>query len=151
MIGEKRQLATNEPVEFEDGRKITDHLRGSIRIHPTLIKENWRMCTCNRRLCPKISPSSDSIYIISITSSLHCVRRCCPHNCIELAFYAPTTTCRNLVCLDMATLPTWGRAIPSSPSLSCLKVLLVTKPTQTSSLLIPKVRQWCVHWWWEWK
>ena len=55
MIGEKRQLVTDEPVEFEKEpvevqgcRKITDHFRGIYRIyHPNLIKENRRMSTCN--------------------------------------------------------------------------------------------------------
>ena len=56
MIGENRQLDTDEPVEFEkkpvevhqDCRKITDHFRGIYRIYPNLIKENRRMSTCNR-------------------------------------------------------------------------------------------------------
>ena len=55
MIGENRQFITNEPVEFEkwpveaqDCRKITDHFRGIYRIYPNLIKENWRISTCNR-------------------------------------------------------------------------------------------------------
>ena len=55
MIGENRQLVTDEPVEFEkepvgveDGRKITDHFRGIYRIYPDLIKENRKMSTCYR-------------------------------------------------------------------------------------------------------
>ena len=55
MIWENRQLVTNEPVEFEkypvefqDCRKIIDHFREIYRIYPNLIKENWRMSTCNR-------------------------------------------------------------------------------------------------------
>jgi hypothetical protein len=55
MIGENRQFVTNEPVEFEkypvevqDCRKTTDHLRGIYRIYPNLRKENRRMSTCNR-------------------------------------------------------------------------------------------------------
>ena len=55
MIGENRQLVTNEPVEFweipvevQDCRKITDHYRGIYRIYPNLIKENRRMSICNR-------------------------------------------------------------------------------------------------------
>ena len=55
MIGENRQLVTDEPVEFEkepvevqDCRRITDHFRGIYRIYPNLIKENWRMSTYNR-------------------------------------------------------------------------------------------------------
>ena len=28
MIGENRQLVTDEPVEFGDCKKITDHFRG---------------------------------------------------------------------------------------------------------------------------
>ena len=50
MIGENRQLVTNELVEFEkepvevqDGRIITDHLRGIHRIYPNLIKETRRV------------------------------------------------------------------------------------------------------------
>ena len=54
MIGKNRQLVTNEPVEFEkwpvevqDCRKITDHLRGIYRIYPNFIKETQMMSTCN--------------------------------------------------------------------------------------------------------
>ena len=46
MVGENRQLVTNEPVEFEknpvkfqDCRKTTDHFRGIYRMSPNLIKE----------------------------------------------------------------------------------------------------------------
>ena len=75
MIGENRQLVTDEPVKFEkqpvevqDCRKITDHFRGIYRIYPNLMKENRRVWTCNRLdlqikhsdlkrwLCPKIFP-----------------------------------------------------------------------------------------------
>ena len=52
MIGENRQLVTDEPVEFEKEpveaqgcRKITDHLRGIHRIYPNLIKGNRMMST----------------------------------------------------------------------------------------------------------
>ena len=52
MIGENRQLVTNEPVEFEkypvevqDCRKITDHSRGIYGIYPDLKKENRRIST----------------------------------------------------------------------------------------------------------
>ena len=48
MVGENRQLVTDEPVEVQDCRKITDHSRGMYRIYPNLIKENRRMSTCNR-------------------------------------------------------------------------------------------------------
>ena len=48
MIGENRQLITDEPVEVQDCKKITDHFRGIHGIYPNLIKENWRMSTCNR-------------------------------------------------------------------------------------------------------
>jgi hypothetical protein len=54
MIGENRQLVTYEPVEFEilpvevqDYKKLTDHLRGIYKIYLNLIKENRRMSTCN--------------------------------------------------------------------------------------------------------
>ena len=47
MIGENRQLVTNEPVEFkkspvevQDCRKITDQFRGIYIIDPNLRKEN---------------------------------------------------------------------------------------------------------------
>ena len=39
MIGENRQLVTDEPVEVQDRRKITDHFTGIDRIYPNLIKE----------------------------------------------------------------------------------------------------------------
>ena len=46
MTGEKQQLGTDEPVEFEekpveiqDCRKITDHIRGIYRKYPNLVKE----------------------------------------------------------------------------------------------------------------
>ena len=48
MIGENRQLVTNEPVEVQDCMKITDHCRGIHRIYPNIVKEYWRMSTCNR-------------------------------------------------------------------------------------------------------
>ena len=55
MIGENRQLVTNEPVEFEkypvevqDCGKITDYFRGIYRIYPNLTKEKLRMSTCDR-------------------------------------------------------------------------------------------------------
>ena len=39
MIVENRQLVTNEPVEVQECRKITDHSRGIYRICPKLVKE----------------------------------------------------------------------------------------------------------------
>jgi hypothetical protein len=49
MIGDNRQLVTNEPVEVQDCRKITDYFKGLYRrIYPNLIKENRRMSTCSR-------------------------------------------------------------------------------------------------------
>ena len=48
MIGENRQLVTNEPVEVQDCRKITDRFRGIYRIYPNFVRENQRMSTCNR-------------------------------------------------------------------------------------------------------
>jgi hypothetical protein len=48
MIGENRQLVTNEPVEAQDCRKITDHFRGIYGIYTNLVKETQRMSTCNR-------------------------------------------------------------------------------------------------------
>ena len=38
MIGENRELLTDEPVEVQDCRKITDHFRGIYRMYPNLIK-----------------------------------------------------------------------------------------------------------------
>ena len=49
MIGQNRQLfVTNEPVEVQDCKKITDHFRGIYGKYLHLIKENRRMSTCNR-------------------------------------------------------------------------------------------------------
>ena len=56
MVGENRQLVTDEPVEFakspvevhQDCRKVPDHFRGIYRIYPNFIQENRRMSTCNR-------------------------------------------------------------------------------------------------------
>ena len=54
MIGENRQLVTDEPVEFvtepvegQECRKITDHFRGIFRIYSNLIKEKPEESTCN--------------------------------------------------------------------------------------------------------
>ena len=55
MIGENRQLGTDEPVEFEKNpvegqtfRRIPDHFLGIYRIYRNLMKENRRMSTWNR-------------------------------------------------------------------------------------------------------
>ena len=55
MIGENRQIVTNEPVEFEkqpvevqDCRKDTDHSKGIHSLYPKLMKENRRLSTCNQ-------------------------------------------------------------------------------------------------------
>ena len=48
MIGGNRRLVTDEPVEVQDCRKFTDHLRGIYRIYPNLTKENRRISTCDR-------------------------------------------------------------------------------------------------------
>jgi hypothetical protein len=37
-----------EPVELQDFREITDHVRGFYGIHPTLINKNRKLTTCNR-------------------------------------------------------------------------------------------------------
>jgi hypothetical protein len=48
MIGENWQLVANEPVEVQDYMKITNHFRGNYRrIYPNLIKQNWRISTCD--------------------------------------------------------------------------------------------------------
>ena len=39
MIEGNWQLLTNELVEVQDCRKITDHFRGTYRIYPNLIQE----------------------------------------------------------------------------------------------------------------
>jgi len=39
MIGENRQLVTNEPVEVQDCKIITDHFRGTYKIYPKLNNE----------------------------------------------------------------------------------------------------------------
>ena len=54
MIVEKRQLITNELVEVQDCKRITDHSRGIYRIHPNLIKENRRMPARNRLDLPTL-------------------------------------------------------------------------------------------------
>ena len=38
MIGENGQLVTNEPVEVQECRKITDHCRGIYSIYPNIYK-----------------------------------------------------------------------------------------------------------------
>ena len=54
MIGENRQLVTNELDEFEkslvqvDCKKFTNHLRGIYRIYPNLVKKDRRLSTGNR-------------------------------------------------------------------------------------------------------
>ena len=48
MIAENQQLVTNEPVDIQDCRKVTDHFREIYGIYSNLIKETWRMSTCNR-------------------------------------------------------------------------------------------------------
>ena len=47
MMGENRQLVTNEPVEIEklpvevqDCRKLTDHFREICRVYSNIIKDN---------------------------------------------------------------------------------------------------------------
>jgi len=39
MIGENLQVVTDEPIEVQDCRKITDHFRGICRIYPHFIKK----------------------------------------------------------------------------------------------------------------
>jgi hypothetical protein len=64
MIGENRQSITNEPVEIQDRKKMTDHFRIIYKICPNLIKEkrklvrlaNTRISTGN---APKNSPITD--------------------------------------------------------------------------------------------
>ena len=47
-------LSLRKPVEVQDCRKITDHFRIIYRIYPNLIKENWRMSTCNQLALRKL-------------------------------------------------------------------------------------------------
>ena len=45
MIGENWQLVTDEPVEVQDCRKVTDCFGRIYIINPNLMKENKRMST----------------------------------------------------------------------------------------------------------
>jgi hypothetical protein len=74
MIGENRQLVTDEPVEIQHYRRITDHFLRIYRIYPNLIKENWRMPTVTgwtwihqdlNRLCPEISPITGAYVLVT--------------------------------------------------------------------------------------
>ena len=67
IIGENQQLVTNEPVEVEDCRKITNHFRGIYSVYPKFTKGNQRVSTCHRLdlqtlgsrpVMPKNSPRS---------------------------------------------------------------------------------------------
>ena len=114
MIGENRQLVTNELVEFEkwpvevqDCRKITDHSRGIHRIYPNLIKENRRMSTCNRSdlqtlgsqpLMPQYLPNH------WIEPSICCVTSC--------HFHVKQISCKNQVfhehrCMWLVNMQIW--------------------------------------------
>ena len=48
MIGENRQLVTDEAVDVQYCRIITDHSRGIYRVSPNFNKEFRRISTCNR-------------------------------------------------------------------------------------------------------
>jgi hypothetical protein len=48
MIRENRRLITDEPVEVQDCKKITNHFRRSHKPYHNLIKKNWKMPTCNQ-------------------------------------------------------------------------------------------------------
>ena len=55
MIGENRQLVTDEPdkfekypVEVQDCRKITNYFGGNFRIYSNLVKENRRVSYFNQ-------------------------------------------------------------------------------------------------------
>ena len=61
MIGENRQLVTDElfefekyPVEVQDFKKITKHYKEIYKIYPNLINKNQRMSTCNRLDLPAL-------------------------------------------------------------------------------------------------
>jgi hypothetical protein len=93
MIGENRQLVTNEPVEVQDCMKIIDYFRGIYRIYPNLRKENRRMSTCNwldlqtlgsqpiipKNLpdhCPTPTPLSTSAYVFKTTPCVFVAFHC---------------------------------------------------------------------------
>ena len=80
MIGENRQLVTNEPVEVQDCRKITDIFRGIYRIYPNLIKENRRMWTWNRLDLGTLGSQESYLYIF-------CKRQCGPSQNITLVVF----------------------------------------------------------------
>ena len=72
MIGENRQLVTDEPVEFEkqpvevqDFRRITDHFRGIYGIYLKFIQKILRIPTCNR-LDLQTLGSQPIIYVFKI-------------------------------------------------------------------------------------
>ena len=48
MIRENRQLITDESVEVQDWKKITDRFGGIYRIYPNLIWETPRLSTYDR-------------------------------------------------------------------------------------------------------
>ena len=48
LIGKNWQIVLTEPIEIQDCKEITDHLRGIYRPYPNLIKENRRMSTWNQ-------------------------------------------------------------------------------------------------------
>ena len=65
LIWENWQLVTDEPVEVQDFRRITDRFRGIYGIYLKLIYKIRRMLTCDRvdlqtlgsqPIMPKISP-----------------------------------------------------------------------------------------------
>ena len=75
MIGENRQLVTDEPVEFEekpvevqDCRKITDHFRGIYGLYPILTRERYNREALSFMMkykfrCPLCSCQSKAITI----------------------------------------------------------------------------------------
>jgi len=59
MNGENWLLVTDEPVEVQDFRKITNFFGGIYRTFHNLIKENRKMSTCNRLVLETLTISTD--------------------------------------------------------------------------------------------
>ena len=47
MNGETRLLVTNDHIDVQDFRKITDRFRMFYKIYLNLMKQNRKMSTCN--------------------------------------------------------------------------------------------------------
>jgi hypothetical protein len=76
MIGDIWQLVTNKPVGIQDCKKITNHSRGILEIYPNVLKENWRMSTCNRLDVQTLGsqPIMPKILPIIVQNTLKCYK-----------------------------------------------------------------------------